>query len=420
MNWAPDASRNIRDRDASWRLFFPAAALYAALAVPLSLLAMRSSGQWPAGLAGPALHGRELLFGYGLGVVSGYLLTGLSWRQVLSLLGLWLAARLAWLVQPLGPVAVMLQALFGLLLIAIVAPRFLGKGRKLRNESLALLILLLGLSAPLSDLAWMHGWAVAPNTSLTAVLLFAWIMAFMGGRIIAPAAAGALNRLGMEPAARVQPRLEGALILCLGTAAATSLLPVAWPAGLLTLTAAGLVAVRLWRWRLWLCRGRPDLWCLGAGYGWLAIGLLLLGLELLSGRAPWVLLHGVTVGAMGTLTWNVMLRADLQRRRLPPQASRLPLPGTALIAAAVLLRLAAVLRPDQGQVLLGLAAAAWSAAFLMLACRLLYSGRLPPGLPRPSGERRDGVPDQTEGQQHQQQGKQAQGGAVGSPFKEPP
>jgi uncharacterized protein involved in response to NO len=74
-------------------------------------------------------------------------------------------------------------------------------------------------------------------------------------------------------------------------------------AGGLLLAAAMLAVVRLARWRLWACAGRPDLWCLGVGYLWLVIGLALLGLSwsvqlLPAGSAT----HAVTLGALGTLT----------------------------------------------------------------------------------------------------------------------
>nr|WP_183329773.1 NnrS family protein [Halomonas campaniensis] len=76
----------------AWRWFFPLAALHAALLVPLSLLSLYH----PAGvalLASPAAHGRELMFGFALAVIAGYLLGPLSHRWLRLLVGLWLVAR---------------------------------------------------------------------------------------------------------------------------------------------------------------------------------------------------------------------------------------------------------------------------------------------------------------------------------------
>ena len=54
--------------------FFPAAALYATLLLPLSVAGLLGVLPMPPGLAQPLGHAHELLFGYALAVVAGYLL----------------------------------------------------------------------------------------------------------------------------------------------------------------------------------------------------------------------------------------------------------------------------------------------------------------------------------------------------------
>ena len=300
----------------SSHLFFPVLALFAAAVIPLSLQAMTSPRPWLAALASPLAHGREMLFGFGLGVAAAYLLGALPPRRLWLLFALWLGARTAWLLAPGGIAAFILQTAFALSFAAIVAPRFLGRGRKLRNLSIAPLLSLLAVAAVLLDLIAKFHWPAPVHLLVAAVLLFAWLMAFMGGRMIAPAAAGARYRQGENLAARVQPALEGAIIAILSLAAVCTLvLPIPQPAGVLAIAAGLLVALRLARWQLWRCRGRIDLWCLGIGYGWIAVGLVLLGLALLRDLPPYTALHGITVGAMGTLIFNVMLLTYLQRNK---------------------------------------------------------------------------------------------------------
>ncbi|MDW7746245.1 NnrS family protein, partial [Halomonas sp.] len=107
------------DRRPAWALFFPLAALHAALTVPLSLVAMFG------GLATPAAHGRELLFGFALAVIAGYLLGPLPPRRLALLAGLWLVGRLGGLAgYPAWPV-LLADAAFALLLAARLVPRFL-------------------------------------------------------------------------------------------------------------------------------------------------------------------------------------------------------------------------------------------------------------------------------------------------------
>ncbi len=347
------------------RVFFPAAAAYGAIAVPLSVHGMLTGNAAAPGLGSVAGHAHELLFGYALAVVAGFLVTQASPQQIGALFGLWLLARAAFITSPGSAVALSANVAFAALLVALVAPQFIKGAKKLRNRAIAPILIALCLAA----LAYQ----VALGTNQpglrflvveSAVLLFALLMLFMGGRIIAPAAAGAIERSGGHLVARVQPRLEGAVLIVLALALAALLLPQGRPlAGGLALIGAGIALARLLRWRLWDCRGRPDLWCLGIGYGWAIVGLLLLGMAwsvalLPAGTAT----HAVTVGALGTLTTGVMARVRLTRRKRDPAGPRL------LPAMALLMGLAALLRMigSDSMVALTLAAGSWSAAQLSL------------------------------------------------------
>jgi len=357
----------------SYRLFFPAAAVYAAAIVPLSVQAMTAAAPWIPALAGGLGHARELLFGFALAVVAGYLMGKLTRRRLGALFALWLAARITWLALPGHVLAAAAQAGFATMLALTVAPKFLGRGRKLRNLAVAPLIVLLAGAALAFDLAAALTWPGPRQVALAAVLLLAWLMAFMGGRLIAPAAAGQRSRQGEQLVARVQPRIEAGIIAAMAPAALLALDPRTWPvAGALALLASALIAVRLLRWQLWRCRGRADLWCLGGGYAWLAAGLALIGTALLAGRSPAGSVHAVTVGALGTLTFNVMLRTQLQRGGGDPARERLLPVGTILIAVAAALRLLAAPTVAGRETLLAMAAAAWCLAYVLLAGRSLH------------------------------------------------
>ena len=138
--------------------------------------------------------------------------------------------------------------------------------------------------------------------------------------------------------------------------------------------------MRLWRWRLWALRGRADLVCLASGYGWLALGLALYGAAALARRHETVALHFITVGALGTLTFNVMALASLVKARRDPAGCTALVWGTALIAAAALARAA---RQYEA------AALCWSAAFALLAFLLAANWQWP--------RRRGGRPSKRQG-----------------------
>ncbi|HET9651108.1 MAG TPA: NnrS family protein, partial [Usitatibacter sp.] len=177
-------------------------------------------------------------------------------------------------------------------------------------------------------------------------------------------------------AARVQPRLEGALVAAMFVAIAASAAGALRIAGGAAGVAGVLALVRMARWRLWSLHGRPDLLCLAAGYLWLAAGLFAVGLALAAGAHLVTALHLVTVGAIGTLTVNVMALTWLRLARRDPARAMLPVWGTALVAVAALARVAADLASARAP-WLALAAASWSLAYVLLLV-LFVRVRRPP------------------------------------------
>ncbi|QJQ97551.1 NnrS family protein [Halomonas sp. PGE1] len=380
----------------AWRWLFPLAALHAALLVPLSLLSLYHLQEVPL-LASPAAHGRELLFGFALTVIAGYLLGPLPPRRLQALVALWLLARLGGLVWPGALPVILADAGFVLLVAWHLVPRFLA-AKKWRNRVLSPLLGLLCLLA-LVTLVWRH-LGVMPTTALVmhqGVLWLALLMVFMGGRVLAPAVNGYLMASRRQAGAGVQPRTEAGLIVLLGVTPLLMLWPPLRPlAAVLVLAAGGLVLWRLWRWRPWACRGRPDLLGLMMGYAWLGVGLLLLA------RAWWqqphasATLHAFTIGALGTLASGIMLRQAILRAKARPEAEPLLLPLALLFSLAAVLRLLALDAGEGWLLLLWGSALAWSLAWGLAAWRLLHwcrrtvRRRLDPGqLPR-EGYRRAG------------------------------
>ncbi|MEJ2760860.1 MAG: NnrS family protein [Gammaproteobacteria bacterium] len=353
-------------------IFFPVACLHAALSVPLAVHAMTGGTGWPPGLLVSG-HAHEMLFGFALLLVAGYLLSSASFITLIVLLGLWLAARICYMFAPHSLPAAALSPLFALVLACLVVPKF-RSAKKWRNRSVMPLLLALCLLPAAYAAAVSFHWQVTRLELLVAgILLLALLMAFMGGRIIAPAAGGAFYRLGINLRERVQPRLEGAIIILLAIAAITVFLPFSHYGTGITACAGGLVvAMRLFRWRLWQLPGHQDLWCLGLGYGWLALGLVLLGGLMLANVSPIPALHIIAVGALGTLSICVMTRVNLQYLKQDPAEATLVSLSVGLIAIATLARFAAGIIPDSHVELLWTAAGIWSLAYLLTAAQLLF------------------------------------------------
>lgn len=357
-------------------LFFPAASLLAALAVPLSVYGVLSGSGWPPGLLGSG-HGHELIFGFAMALVAGYTLGPQPRRILASLFLLWLLARISWFLAPESLAAQLLSPAFALLLARHAVPRFQA-AKKWRNRIAGPLILILCL---LSVVFWLANNTLTGNVQsipgtrqvmMAAIVGLLLLMTFIGGRLIAPAVAGTLEKRGIPLAARVQPRIEGMLLIILALALTLTLVPFTAPgAGFLLLTAAVLIVVRTIRWKLWHCRNRPDLLVLALGYLWLAAGAGTTGLSLLRGTDPTPSLHLVTIGALGTLSSSVMLRLAWQRaRRTTPPTWQVV--GIAIaMAIAALARLEVGITPFTNPHLLWLAAVSWSCTYALVGLQMI-------------------------------------------------
>lgn len=315
-------------------------------------------------------HAYELLFGYALAVVAGFLIPKTSRWARRWLLGVWLAARTAAVVAPFGAAHAGAAALFAISVAALAAPRLLRAPTTLRNRWPGPLVVALCTTAAAAP--------VLPGQRSRLLLvgldLYVMLLVFMGGRLIAGAAAGQHYRQGDNLVHRVQPRLEAAALLALLALTAGDLLSAPEAAqNAAAACAALLLLARWWRWRPLAYRRSYNLALLCVGYLWLPLGLAIRASRSL---AIWTLpidaLHGLSAGALGSLTLLVMGRTQLMARGRDPERSLALLVAGLLVSAAAGVRLAAgvsalALRP----VLLAAAAACWSGGFALLVAVLM-------------------------------------------------
>lgn len=359
-----------------WRFpssyWFPLAAAWAALALPASVLGQLDLVGVPPGLAGPLGHAHEMLFGFALAVVAGYTLMPDRHAVSLALLVTWLLARVASLGWPASGAAALLNGFFAVGLAWQVVPVYL-RAAKWRNRSVAVILAALAAAVLAFHAAGLLGGRreALQAPALFAVLVLSALMYFMSGRILAPAIAGHLRRRGARLQHVVQPALEGVVLAGLVPATlGVALGPRGHGMASLGLAACAAVGLlRILRWRAWLCRDKPDLLAVLAGHAWLLAGWLLLARALWGSADPVPMLHAITVGALGTLTWSIMLRTQLFRAHLSTDAlpwSRLAVAGLAVTAV---LRLA--VDRAGGPAVLVLAATLWSACYVVLLVLLL-------------------------------------------------
>ncbi|HUZ63256.1 MAG TPA: NnrS family protein, partial [Acetobacteraceae bacterium] len=213
------------------------------------------------------------------------------------------------------------------------------------------------------------------NRAGVAVLLL--LISMMGGRLIPSFTRNWLART--YPAGRMPAPFGTMDRVALGAVALALLgwvvAPGATASSWVALAAGLLLLGRLARWEGWRTGREPLMLVLHVGYAWLASGFLLLGIAGLTGwLAPADAVHGLTMGAVGTMTLAVMTRATLGHTGGALHAGPGTCAGYALVSLAALLRVAAPLAGDDTLLLLVLAGAARSGAFGLFV--VLYFGPL--------------------------------------------
>jgi uncharacterized protein involved in response to NO len=372
---------------AGFRPFFLLAGVWAALAVPLWIAAFAGETEVPTTFPPTIWHVHEMIFGYAAAVVAGFLLTAIpNWTGRMPLQGsplaalalIWVAGRVAVLISAtLGAAsAAALDLAFPLIFLAVVAREILA-GRNWRNLPMlgALVLLLLGNFFVHLDAVGVASMAEFGNKLGLATLLM--LISFVGGRIVPSFTRNWLAKQRPEIRAPASfGAIDGAVLAIIGLTLVVWLIaPESAAAPWIELVGGVAVGVRLVRWRGQATLHEPLLWVLHLGYGWLALGFLLLAfigfMPLLSQTTA---LHALTVGAIGTMTLGVMTRASLGHTGRPLVAG----PGTTtiyvLVTLAAILRLLAPLGGEHYLLMLSSAAAAWSGAFGLFV--LLYAGPL--------------------------------------------
>ncbi len=357
-----------------FRPFYLLAAVFAALSVPL--WAAQYAGALPAaGLAGPLGHAHEMIFGFTLAVIVGFLFTAVrNWTNLptptgaalAALAALWIAARVL-VLTPWGWAAAAANVAFPLAAAVGIGIPLVRAGNR-RNWFFVAVLLFMACAAAGTHLAHL-GVVELPawfgiRVALDVVL---FVIALMAGRVVpmftnngVPGAAATRNPV-------VEKIALGSLVALLAVDALQAPTPVVVA---VLAVAAGAHAIRLALWHPWRTLARPIVWVLHAAYAWLAVHLVLRALGAAEVVAPPLATHALTIGAIGGMTLGMMTRTARGHTGRPLAADRWE------VACYVLVMLAAAIRVIGPLVLpatyagtVECAALLWSAAFAIYAVR---------------------------------------------------
>ena len=362
-----------------FRPFFLATGLWAAFAVGLWVYLLTEGASLPSRFDPITWHVHEMLFGFVMAAVAGFLLTAIpNWTHRLPVSGaplaglaaLWLLGRLACLVSAFLPaiVAVAADLAFPVVLVAVAAREIIAR-RNWRNLVMTAPVTVLGIANLLMHLEALgvnvpagFGWRLG----LAAVLM---LVSAVSGRIVPSFTRNWLVKRQATtlpaPHGRVDRFALGSLHLGM---IAWAILPDAKIVGVTLLIATVLNGWRMARWYGTATLAEPLLTILHVGYLWLVFGTALLGFATLDWGVPLsAAIHAMTVGTIGTMILAVMTRATRGHSGHDLTADRQTVIIYALVNAAAIVRILAALDiGPQIPLLLG-SACLWIAGFLLFA-----------------------------------------------------
>ena len=384
--------RERREPFALWNLgfrpFYLLASIFAAVSILLWIATY--AGVLPGGyLRDPVWHAHEMLFGYTIAVITGFLFTaGRNWTGqptptgalLAAYAALWIAGRIVVLL-PYPVAAAVVNAAFPIAAAAGLAVPLV-RSRNRRNYFFVALLVMLGVVTLAIHLAHAGYFAWPARAGLQVALdVVLFIIAVMAGRVVPMFTNNAIRGAGAARNPLVEKAGQGGVLLLV----VADLLPLdpTW-LGVLALLVAIAHAARLLLWRPWRTLATPLVWVLHAAYAWVVVYLVLRALSAWGIIAPPLAIHALTIGVIGGMTIGMMTRTARGHSGRPLTADRYEVAAYVLVQAAALVRVfGGIALPSFYLDTVVASGLCWSAGFA------LYAVRYWPILTRP---RLDGKP----------------------------
>ncbi|GAV20239.1 hypothetical protein MMIC_P1203 [Mariprofundus micogutta] len=323
----------------------------------------------------PLWHAHEMVFGYAVAVIAGFLLTSVrnwtglatpSGKSLLLLVLLWLAPRLLSAVSLIPATAFALLDMLFLPVLATVLGKLIVKSKQPRNYPIPLLLLLLALcnaAIHLNVLGFIEN--RSSQAIQISVLAIIAIIVVIAGRVVP----FFMQRgIGIKPESNAlieKLALPSVLLVAASIAIGNDWLII--NASLLT----GLIhGIRLISWFDRTVFKEPMLWILHAGYAWLVTGFLLYAIALLMDLATMHAVHAWTVGAIGLFTLGMITRVALGHTGRPIHALKwIPTAFILLFFASLVRVFLPVIQADLLDTAVHISATCWIVGFIIVGLR---------------------------------------------------
>ncbi|MDH4274998.1 MAG: NnrS family protein [Gammaproteobacteria bacterium] len=318
-------------------------------------------------------HAHEMIFGYTLGVIAGFLLTAVrNWTNVqtargwtlLVLVSLWWVARMAMLTHT--PWAWSLAAVcdlgFDIALVAAVTYPIV-RVRQWKQMGVVALVLSVAIANALFYAGLLGVLHEGVAMSITLGLNGAILLVLMMGRRVIPF----FIEKGLDiPTLVNRIWLDNSVLALMVILIVMEMANMASLAAVIAAFIGMLLVIRLKDWHRPALWQKPLLWSLYVAFAWLALGFILKALSFFGFAPEPLALHAFSVGGLGLITYSMMCRVTLGHTGrnvfAPPAALKWLL---ALINVGAILRVFLPwLLPVYTGLWIGLSQLAWIGAFI--------------------------------------------------------
>jgi len=360
-----------------FRPFFAGAAVFSVLSILLWTGAYTFNLPWVAGGLPPVIwHAHEMIYGYSLAVIAGFLLTAVkNWTGVqtpygtplLLLFLAWVAGRVFFAAGDAVPLelAAVADTFFMLLLIAGIALPVIKvrQWKQIGILSKLVLILVSNLLFYAGALGLLQdGMRIGLYSGLYLIVALIFVM----GRRVIPFFIE--NGVGYPVQLKNRSWLDAAgLAVFLMFWLADSLQPDTLLVAVLSAALFVLHGARLAGWYTAGIWQKPLLWVLYLGYGWLVLGFALKTAVYVFGVSPFPALHAFAFGGVGMLTLGMMARVTLGHtgRSVFEPPAILPWLFSPLLLGAIIRVFLPLLDPSRHALWIGLSQALWIISFVL-------------------------------------------------------
>lgn len=366
-----------------FRPFFAGASFYAIVSIVIWMGVYQQGWQLvPEGMSASLWHAHELIFGYAMAVIAGFLLTAVkNWTGeqtiqgggLLALFMLWVLARAAFLAAIFVPlqVAAVLDSLFLLgVCVSIMLPII--KVRQWKQVGIVSKIVLMLLCNGAFYLAFLASAPVVMGQAVYFGLYMVLALIFVMARRVIPF----FIQNGVDYPVKLKNPLWldiSSLILFVAFAIVDVLKIDELSGAILAVLLALLHSLRLFYWHTPGIWKKPLLWVLYFAYASLVVGFVLSAAAVFTGTSAFLAVHAFTVGGIGLLTLGMMSRVTLGHtgRNVFDPPSGLGILFMLMLAAAIVRVLLPLFDPSHFTFWIAISQALWILAFSLFILRFI-------------------------------------------------